>query len=89
MRPGQKTYIPALQTLAMGDVNAVEFGQQAHVKLAISAGVCLSDLLTWRGRLQGGVWILRAPSFLVQVISLPLEFLGVTPEKKMDEKYTP
>ena len=51
VRPEQKIYIPALQTLAMGDVNAVEFGQQAHVKLALSAGVCVSDLLTLRGRL--------------------------------------
>ena len=52
VRPGQRIYIPALQTLAMGDINAVEFGQQAHVKLAIASGICVADLLTLRGRLR-------------------------------------
>ena len=38
-------------TMAMGDINAVEVGQEAHVKLAARAGVQLADLLTLRGRL--------------------------------------
>ena len=49
--PGLDHYVAGLQTMAMGDLNAVEIGQQSHVKLAISAGVCLEDLLTLRGRL--------------------------------------
>ena len=35
----------------MGDLNAVEIGQQSHVKLAMSTGVRVGDLLTLRGRL--------------------------------------
>ena len=49
--PDQQSYIPALRTMAMGDINAVEVGQESHVKLALTAGVCLKDLLTMRGRL--------------------------------------
>ena len=49
--PDQDSYIPALRTMAMGDINAVEVGQESHVKLALQAGVCLKDLLTMRGRL--------------------------------------
>ena len=49
--PGCAYYVPALATMAMGDVNAVEVGQESHVKLAFRAGVCLSDLVMLRGRL--------------------------------------
>lgn len=49
--PDLDFYIAGLQTMAMGDLNAVEIGQQSHVKLAISAGIRLEDLLTLRGRL--------------------------------------
>lgn len=42
--------IPALDTMAMGDVNAVEFGQQSHVLLASTLGLKLQDLLTLRGK---------------------------------------
>lgn len=41
---------PALQTMAMGDLNSVEYGQQSHVRLACSAGLSTSDLLTLKGR---------------------------------------
>ena len=51
VRPGAPRYIPALATMAMGDINAVEVGQESHVKLAFRAGVCLSDLIMLRGRL--------------------------------------
>eukprot|EP00438_Fugacium_kawagutii_P029903 Skav200720 [mRNA] locus=scaffold2650:194332:201147:- [translate_table: standard] len=47
---GASAIIPALATMAMGDVNAVEFGQQSHMLLALSAGLKLSDCLTLRGR---------------------------------------
>lgn len=49
--PGGKMYIPALRTMAMGDLNSVEFGQAAHTKLALSCGVNMEDMLTLRGRL--------------------------------------
>lgn len=32
--------------MAMGDINAVEVGQESHIKLALRAGVCLQDLIT-------------------------------------------
>lgn len=44
-------YAPALATLAMGDLNAVEIGQQSHVKIAMEVGVELSDLVMLRARL--------------------------------------
>ena len=59
---GRPYYIPALKTMAMGDLNAVEVGQEAHVKLAMQAGVELKDLITLRGRLP------RAPPFVGIVI---------------------
>lgn len=37
--------------MAMGDINAVEVGQESHIKLALKAGVCLQDSITLRGRL--------------------------------------
>ena len=42
--------VPALDTMAMGDVNAVEFGQQSHVLLASTLGLKCQDLLTLRGK---------------------------------------
>ncbi|CAK9099077.1 unnamed protein product [Durusdinium trenchii] len=49
--------IPALKTMAMGDLNAVEFGQQAHVKLGLLHGlVGMRDLLTLRGRFPRQSW---------------------------------
>lgn len=50
-RAGCANYIPALSTMAMGDVNAVEIGQQAHVLLAAGIGIQRGDLITLRGRM--------------------------------------
>lgn len=50
-------YIPSLATMAMGDVNAVEIGQQAHVRLALSLGLQLSDLVTFRGKAPRQNWL--------------------------------
>jgi hypothetical protein len=36
--------------MAMGDVNVVEYGQQAHLALAVKTGLRFSDMLTLRGR---------------------------------------
>lgn len=45
------SFVPALQTMAMGDINAVEYGQQSHLRLALDFGVLrMEDLLTLRGR---------------------------------------
>ena len=49
--------IPALATMAMGDLNSVEFGQQAHVRLGLMHGlVRLPDLLTLRGTFPRQLW---------------------------------
>ncbi len=49
--PELREYVPGLATMAMGDINAVEVGQQSHVMLAMSIGIRAKDLLTLRGRL--------------------------------------
>ena len=49
-------FIPALKRMGMGDVNAVEFGQQAHVMLALATGLKLQDLLTLRGKFPRQAW---------------------------------
>lgn len=50
-------YVPALATMAMGDLNSVEFGQSAHVRLALLHGlVTVKDLLTLRGRIPRQFW---------------------------------
>ena len=44
-------YVPGLATMAMGDRNAVEYGQQSHIRLGLDFGIfSLQDLLTLRGR---------------------------------------
>lgn len=48
--PASDVYIPALATMAMGDLNSVEYGQAAHTMLAMGEGVKLSDMLCMRGR---------------------------------------
>lgn len=54
MRNHTKLY-PCLSTLAMGDNQAVELGQCAHVKLGITAGAFTpSELLTVHGRAPRG-----------------------------------
>ena len=37
--PRAAKYVPALRTMAMGDVNAVKYGQQAHMALALRMGL--------------------------------------------------
>ena len=50
-----KTVYPCLATMAMGDLNAVEFGQAAHVLLALDCrATSLEELLTVRGRAPRG-----------------------------------
>ena len=56
-------YRPALGSLAMGDINSVEFGQLSHLSLTLAAGaVSAEELLTLRStcprsRLQAGIII--------------------------------
>eukprot|EP00438_Fugacium_kawagutii_P032532 Skav202150 [mRNA] locus=scaffold970:142130:165817:- [translate_table: standard] len=46
-----RLYYPALRTLAMGDNNAVELGQHAHLKIGLAAGIIHPrDLITTHGR---------------------------------------
>ena len=49
-------YVPALATMAMGDLNSVEFGQQAHVTLAALQGFVGSDFLTMHGKWPRQSW---------------------------------
>ncbi len=49
-------FVPCLSTMAMGDRNAVEFGQQAHVQLCLAVGLRLQDMLTLRGSLPRQEW---------------------------------
>ena len=50
-----KTVYPCLATMAMGDLHAVEFGQAAHVLLALDCrATSLEELLTVRGRAPRG-----------------------------------
>ena len=59
---GQR-FRPALASMAMGDLNSVEFGQAAHLSLALGAGAIYpSELLTLRtkpprGDIAGGIII--------------------------------
>lgn len=49
--------IPALATMAMGDLNSVEFGQQAHVRLGLQhVLVRLQDFMTMRGAFPRQHW---------------------------------
>ena len=48
--------VPSLRTMAMGDLNAVEYGQQSHVQLALRCGILPSDLLTMKGVFPRQSW---------------------------------
>lgn len=49
-------FIPALCTMAMGDVNAVEYGQESHAKLALQTGLRIADMVSLRNRFPRGDW---------------------------------
>ena len=72
--PDLPEYVPGLQTMAMGDLNAVEIGQQSHVKLAMSTGVRFEDLLTLRGGLpRSGPYIGIVIDDFIVVECIPAE----------------
>ena len=48
--------VPSLNTMAMGDVNAVEYGQQSHVQIALRCGILPTDLLTMKGVFPRQSW---------------------------------
>ena len=52
----EQKFIPALNSMAMGDVNSVEYGQQSHFRLAQHLGLKTSDFLTLRGRTPRQDW---------------------------------
>lgn len=56
LSPGSRCVVPALRTMAMGDLNSVEFGQQSHFLLASMLGIRLEDLITLRGRFPRQDW---------------------------------
>lgn len=49
-------FVPSLRTMAMGDKNAVEYGQQSHAQLCLATGLRLTDLLTLRGSMPRQAW---------------------------------
>lgn len=49
-------YVPALRTLAMGDINAVEYGQQSHMMLALQAGFKMDEICTMHGKCPRHRW---------------------------------
>ena len=74
-------YVPALATMATGDLNAVEFGQQSHVRLGLMHGLIrMTDLLTIRGRFPRQNW---AAGYVIDdfvvVEALPRSPLRATP----------
>lgn len=52
----EQKFIPALNSMAMGDVNSVEYDQQSHFRLAQHLGLKTSDFLTLRGRTPRQDW---------------------------------
>ena len=48
--------VPALRTMAMGDLNSVEYGQQSHLQIALSCGILPTDLLTMKGSFPRQAW---------------------------------
>ena len=75
--PVSETYVPCLRTLAMGDVNAVEIGQEAHLKLCLQQGLSLEQFITLRGKLPRGLWAVGViiDDFVV-LQQLPCNFIG-------------
>lgn len=49
-------FVPSLRTMAMGDKNAVEYGQQSHAQLCLATGLRLTDFLTLRGSMPRQSW---------------------------------
>ena len=85
--PGRRRYIPALNTMAMGDINAVEVGQEAHVKLAFRAGVRLSDLITLRGRLpRGGPYVGIVIDDFITISAVPRPLQDTTEAAMLADK---
>lgn len=74
-------FYPALATMAMGDVNAVEFGQMSHTLLARSIGIRMEDLLTLRGRVPRQSWmcgLVIDDLIFLEAVPRSLPQLGVT-----------
>ena len=74
-------FYPALATMAMGDVNAVEFGQMSHTLLAHSIGIRMEDLLTLRGRVPRQSWmcgLVIDDLIFLEAVPRSLPKLGVT-----------
>ena len=49
-------YVPALNSMAMGDLNSVEYGQQSHFRLAQHLGLHVRDFMTLRSRFPRQDW---------------------------------
>ena len=56
LEEGHSFYVPALRTLAMGDINAVEIGQESHMVLALQAGFEMEEFITMKGKFPRAGW---------------------------------
>ena len=85
--PGAPCYIPCLKTMAMGDRNAVEIGQEAHLKLALLAGLDFRELVTLRGKVLRGVWMIgMLIDDFIALQKAPRDVLGTTMAEKICDK---
>ncbi len=81
---GAPCYIPCLKTMAMGDRNAVEIGQGAHLKLALLAGLDFREFVILRGKVPRGDWMIGI--IIDDFIALqraPRDVLGTTMAEKI------
>ena len=85
-------FYPALATMAMGDINAVEYGQMVHTLLAVRCGMTFSDMVTLRSRCPRQDWLVGLViDDLIFLEQVPREMprLGITEElaNAMVEEY--
>ena len=85
-------YYPALATMAMGDVNAVEYGQMVHTLLAVRCGLNFSDMVTLRSRCPRQDWVVGLvidDLIFLEQVPRQLPKLGITEElaNAMVEEY--
>ena len=85
--PPAAHYVPCLRTLAMGDLNAVEIGQESHLKLCLLEGLNLQQFVTLRGKLPRGLWAAGVMiDDFIALQQLPRDFAGVPLSSKICDR---
>lgn len=80
----QPFYVPALKTLAMGDINAV--GQESHMVIAHQAGFTMEEFVTMKGkfpRAGWGVGIIIDEFVIIEAVREDEESKGVSRSAEM------